>query len=121
MDGILSIVSNSIEINIVGFRTLQGKEETSEFLSNFFQGFPDFLVTPIRVLYGAANNHDIVISEADIKGHQMGWWDGNPPSNKKFSTKGVISVEFDNSGKVKSILVYLNFKSIYKQLEILKI
>ncbi|TVP41016.1 hypothetical protein NARC_50197 [Candidatus Nitrosocosmicus arcticus] len=42
------------------------------------------------------------------------------PVVKSFQQGGVISIKFDKVNKIKRIGVYLNFASIYKQLEILK-
>ena len=77
-------------------------------------------ISPITILFDSSSN-GLVISEVDVFGHQMGLWNSNPPSGKLFSTKGAISIELDDLDKIKKIIIYLNFKSIFKQLNILKL
>ncbi|TVP41015.1 hypothetical protein NARC_50196 [Candidatus Nitrosocosmicus arcticus] len=49
-DSILSMVSENLEVNLVGHGIWHGKEESSKFLSNLFQGFADLFITPITIL-----------------------------------------------------------------------
>ena len=77
-------------------------------------------VSPITILFYSSSNC-LIISEVDVIGHQMGSWNGNPSSGKRFSTKGAISIELEDLEKIKKIIIYLNFKSIFKQLNILKL
>jgi hypothetical protein len=114
------MVSKNFEVNIVGVGMWQGTEESRIFLSNLFEGFADLSITPVTVLYDDYA-YRFIISEIKVEGHQLGRWNGNPSRGKKFSTMGAISIKFDKSAHVKRIVVYLNFASIYKQLEILKI
>jgi len=77
-------------------------------------------VSPITILFYSSSNC-LIISEVDVFGHQIGIWDSNPPIGKRFSIKGAISIEFEDLEKIKKIIIYLNFKSIFKQLNILKL
>ena len=120
VNSILTLVSENIEINIVGYQIYHGKIEASNFLIEFYQGFPDLSISPITILFDSSSN-GLIISEVAVFGHQMGLWNSNPPSGKLFSTKGAISIELEDLEKIKKIIIYLNFKSIFKQLNILKI
>ena len=121
INSIFGLVSENIEINVVGYQIYNGKIEANNFLKEFYQGFPDLSVSPITILHDDSSSNILFISEVDVSGHQMGLWNGNPASGKKFYTKGAISIELDNFEKIKKIVIYLNFKSIFKQLDILKI
>jgi len=113
------MVSENFEADLVGYGIWNGKDESSKFLLDLFQRFADLFITPITILYDNST-HNLIISEVEVEDHQLGWWNGNPSSGKKFSTMGAISIKFDKVNKIKRIGVYLNFTSIYKQLEILK-
>jgi len=66
------MVSENLEVNLVGHGISHGKEESSKFLSNLFQGFADLFVTPITILYDDST-HNLIISEVEVEGHQLGW------------------------------------------------
>lgn len=121
INSILALVSENIEINVVGYQIYNGKIEASNFLTEFYQGFPDLSVSPITILHDEFSSNTLIISEINVSGHQMGSWNCNPSSGKKFSTKGAISIKLDGFEKIKEIVIYLNFKSIFKQLNILKL
>ena len=65
-------------------------------MSNLFQGFPDLLVTTITVVYGGSSIIGLIISEVEVKGHQLGLWIRHPSSGKRLSTNGTVSIKFDN-------------------------
>lgn len=54
------------------------------------------LVTPITAIYGGGSIICLIISEVEVKGHQMGLWNKNPSSGKILSTNGAGSIKFDN-------------------------
>jgi hypothetical protein len=121
INSILALISENIEINVVGYQIYNGKIGASQFLMEFYQGFPDLSVSPITILHDNFSSNNLIVSEVDVCGHQMGSWNGNPSSGKMFSTKGAISIKLDVFEKIKKIVIYLNFKSIFRQLDILKI
>lgn len=112
-------MSDNIEVNIVGLRTFKGIKELNRLLSNLFQGFPGLTFNLISVLFNDSNQK--IVCEINIQGRQTGRWNGIPSSGKIFSTDGAIYLQYDVSKKVKKIKAYVNLKSIYNQLSILKL
>ena len=76
------MVSENFQVNLVGHGVWHGKLESSKFLLDLFQGFADLFITPITILYDYST-HNLIISEVEVEGHQLGWWNGNPSSGKK--------------------------------------
>ncbi len=96
---------------------VSGKEAVRQYLAAFYNSFPDFKVSARAMV--VEGNYGVLINQAGgTFKRSMTTGEGKTlqPTNKKFTGEYAVVYDFNREGKVRSLIVYGDSLSIFKQL-----
>ena len=117
-ESILSLLSDDISIYDTIYGILNGKENVKEFLYDLFHAFPNIHMKLISII---SFTKKVIAAELVIRGNQFGEFNGNPGLGNSFTIYSVFIFKLNKSGKILKIKIYYDSRSLYRQLQILKL
>jgi steroid delta-isomerase-like uncharacterized protein len=116
IDKMVSLLTDNIKINSIGFGDYKGKKGAREYWHKLFDTFPDI---ELKVVTMTADEVRIV-TEISFSGTQKGQIYGSPGLNKKFYLRGAFVYEFLDE-KITEIRMYYDSSVLKKQLKIMEL
>lgn len=118
IDKLLSLLSDNIKIYDTIFGYINRKENVKEFLYNLHHIFPNIHMNLISTI---SYTRKVIAAEIEIGGHQFGEFNGNPGLGNSFTIYSVFIFQLNKIGKIIKIKIYYDSRSLFRQLQILKL